>query len=157
MAKVFSIIGYGGIFSSILILILSFNIKSDLTYLTYIKVALAVLFFTLIIYSNFIEIGLKSPYSIEKRNAYTGGTYRIVRHPGFLWFLFLMILVVLIYRNRGFTLIAMSMVGMNFVLILVEDIFIFPKIFINYENYRKSIPFIIPGSNIIRRRISLKG
>ncbi|MGQ9614898.1 MAG: hypothetical protein ACUVWJ_00685 [Spirochaetota bacterium] len=157
MAKVFSIIGYGGIFSSILILILTFNIKSTLTYLIYIKVALAMLFFILIIYSNFVEIGIKSPYSINQRSAYTRGTYSIVRHPGFLWFLFLMILVILIYKNRELTVIAISMICMNLALILIEDILIFPKIFINYKDYKKSVPFIIPGLNIIRRRISLKG
>lgn len=157
MAKIFSIIGYGGIFSSILILITSFRINSNISYLTYTKVAIAVIFFIMIIYSNFIEIGIKSPYSIDQRSAYTRGTYSIVRHPGFLWFIFSMIPMILLYKNRNFTLIAMSMVVMNFVLIIIEDVFLFPKIFINYKDYRKSVPFIIPGANIIRKRLFLKG
>ncbi len=154
LARVFSIIGYSGIFSSLLILIFSYKIEGGFSPFLYPKAAGSGLFFLLLIYSDFIEIGLKSPCSAERRSAFTRGTYGIVRHPGFLWFLFSLTLLILIYKNREFTLIASSMVGMNFLLILFEDLFLFPKIFSNYADYKKCVPFIIPGFTEILKRIN---
>jgi hypothetical protein len=40
---------------------------------------------------------------------------------------------------------------MNFILVLVEDLFLFPRLFINYDAYKLKVPFIIPRLTSIAR------
>jgi protein-S-isoprenylcysteine O-methyltransferase Ste14 len=56
-----------------------------------------------------------------------------------------------LYRDLEFTIIALAITFMNFVLILIEDVFLFPKLFVNYNNYKMKVPFIIPRLRSINR------
>jgi len=150
LSAIFSIIGYTSIVSTIIFLLfsceLTYSIETGFALFTLIvKIIGAIFFFFLLLYSNFIEIGLKSPYSdSNERDALSSGSYGLVRHPGFLWLLLVLIMLVLIYKHTQFTLISMYMIAMNFILILIEDIILFPRIFNNYREYKKEVPFIIP-------------
>jgi len=157
LSAVFSIIGYGTIVSTLLFLIILHKVpyppKKDFALvLLVIKVTGALFFFLLLLYSNIIEIGLKLPYSSSnERVALDRGTYGIVRHPGFLWLTFLLILLALVYKNGSFTLFSALIICMNFLLILIEDIVIFPKLFKNYTQYKRRVPFLIPDIRKIIR------
>jgi protein-S-isoprenylcysteine O-methyltransferase Ste14 len=145
LTRLCSIIGNSCIITGLLLLLLSFKIDTVLSAVFIAKTVGAALFFMLLVYSVFIEIGIKTPYSKSNRRvALVTGTYGFVRHPGFLWFLLLMLILMSIYMNLEFSLIGLSVICMNFILILLEDIILFPKIFINYDEYKKMVPFIIP-------------
>lgn len=150
LSAIFSIIGYGAIVSTLLFLIfihkLPYPPETGFALVSLvIKSMGALFFFILLLYSNVIEIGLKSPYSKSgKRYALETGTYGLVRHPGFLWLTFLLILLSLVYKNVQFSLFSAVIIFQNFLLILVEDIVLFPKLFKNYTQYKKQVPFIIP-------------
>lgn len=144
-ALIFSIIGYTAIFSSMLFLLFSFKPKFEPMFSFILKAVMAVIFFLLLLYSLFFEIPLKNTIVGRKiRIARSEGTYGIVRHPGFLWFFFLNLSLILIYREIHFTIISASLVTMDFLLVLIEDHFIFPHIFSNYKDYKKEVPFLIP-------------
>ncbi len=151
LSAILSIIGYGGIVSTIILLFFSYeitySIETGLARVFLIgKIIGAVFFFSLLLYSNLIEIGLNIPYSNSgRRSALSSGTYGLVRHPGFLWLMFALIMLILIYKDIAFTLISICIIAMNFILILIEDTVLFPRIFDNYREYKKTVPFIIPG------------
>jgi len=152
LSRICSIIGYLSIMAGLFLLLVSYKIGNLSSLFLFMQVAGAVCFFALLVYSVFIEIGLKSPYngSIE-RDTMDKGTYGLVRHPGFLWFLIFLLILISLYRNLEFTLIALSIVFMDFILILLEDLIFFPKLFANYREYKEKVPFIIPYLRIISR------
>ncbi len=109
-------------------------------------------------YSVFIETsagvvtgaaaGLSAEQKIE-RTAISKGTYGLVRHPGFWWFLLLQISIIWLTGHKDTIIIAAVLVSMNFFLILMEDRWIFPLIFSNYDEYKQQVPMVLPR---IRRR-----
>jgi len=101
---------------------------------------------TLLIYSLFVETAAGAPDSAGNiRTAVTDGTYSLSRHPGFLWFLCLQISINWLCGRVEVIIIGVTLSIMDYVLIVLEDIWIFPRLFSNYEEYKKSVPMIIPG------------
>ena len=98
-----------------------------------------------LIYILFIEIPLSPQFrKTKKREVISHGSYSIVRHPGFYPFLFLLISLSLITGNRVFIINAVYLVFLDFLLILIEDLIIFPRIFSNYRDYKKKVSFLLP-------------
>jgi len=152
LMRICSIIGYSLVFFSEIYLLLSFKIVYYLPIYLLIKIFFGIIFLILLIYSLFIEIHIKAPSMLNnKRFAISTGTYRLVRHPGFLWFFFLQIILISIYKNKSFIIISLTILFMDLVLIIVEDYIVFPKIFINYREYKKTTPMLIPHFNLLNR------
>lgn len=95
----------------------------------------------LLIYSVLVEIPLKSNKS---GSLYTGGTYTICRHPGFLWFSFFNVSASLFFWYTPITLVLAGYTLCNFALVTLEDRVLFPKMFPQYGEYKKTTPFLIP-------------
>jgi protein-S-isoprenylcysteine O-methyltransferase Ste14 len=94
-----------------------------------------------LIYSVLLEIPLKSDKS---GSLYTGGTYTICRHPGFLWFSFFNVSASLFFWYTPITLVLAGYTLCNFALVTIEDRVLFPKMFPQYGEYKKTTPFLIP-------------
>ncbi len=106
---------------------------------------LSFLFSGLLVYSVMIEIPLyKKKCNLKGDEALMKGTYGFCRHPGFIWFLLLMPSLYLVHRNVLYATVSLYMTFLDFILILVEDKFFFPRIFSNYSEYRAKVPFLIP-------------
>lgn len=94
----------------------------------------------------FLEIGMeRRKRGLPQGKAVRTGSYGLCRHPGF-WCLSL--LVLFLSLRGGFTsnlLLASTLVGLDFLLILVQDLYSFPKVFADYEAYKKQVPFLLPG------------
>lgn len=111
----------------------------------------AAVFFLLLIYTLFFAIPFKETYMTEQseRKAYTEGIYALCRHPGVLWFAgFYASLACITGGNMWVLTIVLT--GLNFLYILFQDIWTFPRIFSNYEEYQKSTPFLLPDRKSIR-------
>lgn len=72
------------------------------------------------------------------------GVYGLCRHPGF-WMLTLIYLFLWLFFNSqamkaGFILYTVC----NFIYILIQDKYIFPQYITGYDEYKKSVPFLIP-------------
>ena len=93
----------------------------------------------LLIYSVFIEIPLASD---RPGQLFQGGTYRISRHPGFLWYTGINILVALYFMDAGIAALCAGLTACNLLLITIEDLILFPKMFEEYETYKKHTPFL---------------
>ena len=95
----------------------------------------------LLIYSVLLEIPLKSN---KDGGLYTGGTYKICRHPGFLWFSFFNVSASLFFWYTPITLLLVGYTLCNLALVTLEDRVLFPKMFPQYGEYKKTTPFLIP-------------
>ena len=141
----FSIIGYGGVAGSVLMQIILYEPAPAPASLKTLLIILAHGALLLLLYSLFLEIPLSEPFRQQKeRQAIRHGTYGIVRHPGFLWFLAGELALWGLYREPEFALSALLLVIMNFLLVLLEDRVIFPRLLSNYEEYQKAVPLLIP-------------
>lgn len=105
-----------------------------------ILIVLILLCTTGLIYSVFIELYLYAP---RDGRAYTKGTYGFSRHPGFIWYTSINLLAALYFMKPDITLLCASLVVCNLVLITVEDMVMFPRMFDDYDQYREKTPFIL--------------
>ena len=101
--------------------------------------AMISVFAILLIYSVFVETSLFSPRPGE---LYTKGTYGFSRHPGFLWYTIINLLVAEFLWNFRIMLQCLVCILCNFVLKLFEDTIIFPKIFPGYDKYKRQTPMV---------------
>ena len=109
-------------------------------------------FLALLIYTLFFAIPFDETYVEESRGrmACREGVYALCRHPGVLWFagLFLCLWGVTGDRVRG--IYFLSMILWNLLYVVFQDIATFPRTFINYGEYKKTTPFILPDRKSIR-------
>lgn len=112
---------------------------------------LAVLFLLLTLYSLFLAIPFAASYAFpgQLRPVHTHGVYTLCRHPGVLFFIPMNIIL---FAAFGFPVYAAFLYCiLNILLVLFEDIFVFPKLLSGYDLYKKSTPFLIPNGASIRR------
>jgi protein-S-isoprenylcysteine O-methyltransferase Ste14 len=112
-----------------------------------------VVFALLLIYSLFIEIPLRSTYIDGGADArlVTTGTYALSRHPGVLWFAGLVMSMLLINPSKTTLLAGVAWLSADILLVLVEDIYFFPRMFPTYSTYQSSTPFLLPNRRSLRR------
>ncbi len=110
------------------------------SYSAWIVFPLVGVFALLLIYSVMIETAL---FSGSTGKLYQKGTYKISRHPGFIWYTIINVLVSIYYWNYRITMLFMGLTLCNLILIVVEDRIFFPEMFSEYEEYRKNTPFFL--------------
>ena len=112
----------------------------------------AVLFLVLLIYTLFFALPFEETYCEENklRAAYTEGVYGLCRHPGVLWFAgaFLCMWGMLGGLRQG--IYFGLMIFWNYLYIIFQDLWTFPRTFFNYNEYQKTTPFLIPNRESIR-------
>ena len=107
--------------------------------------ALSAVFSGLLLFSVCFEIPFaKNGAGAPKNKAYAKGTYGFSRHPGFLWFAALQCALWPVHRDGGSLWLSAWMILLDFLLICLEDRFLFPRIFVDYREYRKKVPFLLP-------------
>lgn len=112
---------------------------------------LAILFLLLTIHSLFLAIPFAASYAYpgQLRPVHTRGVYALCRHPGVLFFIPMNIIL---FAAFGFPVYAAFVYCvLNILLVLFEDIIVFPKLLSGYDLYKKSTPFLIPNGESIRR------
>ena len=106
----------------------------------------AILSALLLIWSVFLEFSwVRRKRKLAPEATVDSGTYGLCRHPGFWWLSFLVIFLNLLRGVRLYSIATILMIALDFVLVFVQDRYIFPRILPGYEEYRKRVPFLIPG------------
>ena len=113
-------------------------------------IPLFILFIGLLIYSVLLEFLLSSE---KPGNLYTKGTYSFSRHPGFLWYTAINVLIGVYFWDYRIALLCAGFTLCNLILIIVEDLVFFPKMFPHYSEYRKQTPFFLSLQKKSNRRI----
>lgn len=110
-----------------------------------------IIFGCLLFYSLFFEVGVMSTYGKNnKPSLVTKGTYGLVRHPGVIWLLIVFINLYFIFGNELIIYTGITWTLVNVVYVYIQEKFIFEKIFIEYKEYKKVTPMIIPTFNSIK-------
>lgn len=102
--------------------------------------------FALLLWSVFFELALAGRKGkIKPGEIYSGGSYGLCRHPGFWWFCLLAASLGILrgFRENFFTIFLM--IGLDLLLIFIQDRYTFPKVFHGYCEYKKNVPFLFPG------------
>jgi protein-S-isoprenylcysteine O-methyltransferase Ste14 len=102
---------------------------------------LVLMFISLVLtlYSVLLEIPLHGNGTL-----YTKGTYSLCRHPGFLWYSFFTLLTATYFWYAPLAWVCLGFICCNFALITLEDVVLFPKMFPQYKDYKKTTRFLIP-------------
>ena len=145
IAQSFFMIGSVFLVISTLNIFILYHIKS------YIMLGLSFLFFILLMYTLFFALPFDETYCQDnhQRLAYTKGVYALCRHPGVLWFSFMYILLTFAFKE-SMIVYTIIMITYNLIYILLQDFLIFPRTFSNYNEYKKTTPFLIPRIHHIR-------
>lgn len=104
----------------------------------------AILFLGLLIYTLFFALPFDETYARqEAHKTYRYGVYALCRHPGFWWMFFFYLMLVLSYRTAELWWVFIIFNTMNFMYIIIQDCYSFPKLFTDYGEYKKTVPFLL--------------
>jgi len=107
--------------------------------------AIALVSAILLVWSVFFEISFhRKRLGLDLRETVKSGSYGLCRHPGFWWFS-VFSLSVAILRGLDLYFFTISlMIGLDLLLIVIQDKYAFPRLFSGYDAYRKEVPFLFP-------------
>lgn len=113
----------------------------------------------LLIYSLFIELPFLSTHTGkgEPQALITGGTYALTRHPGLLWFGLFMLSLLLASRSKELLLGAPVWFSLDLLWVILQDRFIFVKLFRNYHLYQHQTPMLFPSFSSLKRCVATLG
>ena len=125
---------------------------SRLNYLFLIPAAISLL---AAVYSLFFALPADKTYSAESgRRLIDRGVYALCRHPGVLplslTFFFFWLSFQKAFMFNAFILWSAA----NLLLVAAEDRYIFPKLFEDYEDYKRRVPFLMPTKESLRQCIA---
>lgn len=115
-------------------------------------VFLGLLFCGLLIYTLFFCFDADEAYLQVNhlRQAYTKGMYALCRHPGVIWFILGFFCLYGMFPTKQTLIYVLLMSSYNILYVILQDLFIFPRTFINYGEYKKQAPFLFPNKKSIR-------
>lgn len=108
----------------------------------------AVLCLGALIYCLFFALPFESTYmeQSDQHKVCDQGVYALCRHPG-IWCFFAayLFLGLSMLPNRTMLVHGMLYSGLNLIYAWFQDRVTFPKTFIDYDEYRRAVPFLIPN------------
>lgn len=112
--------------------------------------ALAALFLALEVYTLFFALPVEASYARpgEKRSVCTTGVYALCRHPGVLWFAGL---YGCLWLAAGLPVWEAALYSaLDVLLVIFEDLCVFPARLEGYDAYRAQTPFLLPNGQSMR-------
>jgi protein-S-isoprenylcysteine O-methyltransferase Ste14 len=101
----------------------------------------------LLIHSLFISLPFRRTYvdtGVGDKLVRTG-LYALVRHPGIMWFPLFMLSLIPISRSSLLLIAAPLFIALDIVLVVIQDKFIFGRMFHGYDSYRRETPMLLPN------------
>ena len=113
---------------------------------------LSVIFLALLIYTLFFALPFEETYvAQEAHKTYDIKMYALCRHPGVLWFAGFYICLWLAFGTKPLLVMAIWFSLLNFCYVILQDLYTFPKVFSDYMDYKKRVPFLIPNGKSMKR------
>jgi protein-S-isoprenylcysteine O-methyltransferase Ste14 len=115
--------------------------------------SLAALFLILLIYTLFMAIPFKETYikAGNKPAVCESGVYALCRHPGVLWFTGFYFFTWLALPSPLLLAAAAIFSILNIVYVIFQDRWTFMLAFENYNEYKRTTPFLIPNLGSIKK------
>ena len=106
----------------------------------------------LLIHSLFMSLPFRKTYVNDGvgERLVTTGLYALVRHPGVIWFTMLMLALIPVTGSRLMLIAAPLFIGLDILLVFLQDKYIFGRMFSDYAAYRRTTPMLIPNRRSIR-------
>lgn len=98
----------------------------------------------MVLRSTILEIPHKKIAAGDERKLIDTGSYAITRHPGFMWYFIMCATTVTLYRDPNVALLAASLLAMELIVVVLEDRWIFPRLFPGYREYQDRVPMLFP-------------
>jgi protein-S-isoprenylcysteine O-methyltransferase Ste14 len=138
---------------STLLFRINFNLKNILL------LFLSLVFFILLIYTLFFSLPFNETYVDEDktRQVVRTGMYSLSRHIGVLWFIFMYICLIIVFKDHTFTIFALISCLMNLIYIVFQDNYSFLKLFDDYQEYKEEVSFLIPTINSLKKFVTERG
>jgi protein-S-isoprenylcysteine O-methyltransferase Ste14 len=114
---------------------------------------LAIIFMMLLIYTLFFAIPFEDTYikSSTPPKTCTIGFYALSSHPGVLWFVGFYFSLWLAFSGALLLTAGILFSLFNLFYIILQDRWIFMKVFPDYGEYKKNTPFLIPNRQSFSR------
>ena len=136
---------YSVIQSDVLSLMKHFGGKEVLALIALILSAIA------LVYALFFALPFSDTYvQSDELPLVNKGLYGTCRHPGFWMFLLFYFFLALLFSSVPLAYCFALYNTCNFVYIVIQDIFIFPQYIRGYNDYKKTVPFLVPTRASIR-------
>ena len=104
-----------------------------------------------LIYVLFFALPFENTYvQSSKLPLVNKGVYTSCRHPGFWPFVFFYLFLALLFSSNQLFWCFIVFSICNFLYIVIQDKFIFPKYIEGYLQYKKTVPFLIPTKESIK-------
>jgi len=106
----------------------------------------------LLFYSLFINLPFRRTYitkGVGKKLVKTQ-FYALVRHPGVMWFILLMVSLILVSRSSLLLIAAPIFIVLDVGLVVMQDRVFFVRMFAGYRRYQMETPMLVPNKNSIR-------
>jgi protein-S-isoprenylcysteine O-methyltransferase Ste14 len=106
----------------------------------------------LLMHSLFINLPFRKTYistGVGDKLVVTG-LYALVRHPGVHWLAITLLSLVLVSGSRLLLIASPILILVDILLVIIQDKFVFGRMFPGYDRYRKETPMLLPN----RRSIS---
>ena len=98
-----------------------------------------------LIYALFFALPFEDTYKDSKSlPLVSGGIYGLCRHPGFWPFLLMYVFLWLSFGGEPLLWAMLVFPLCNLIYIIIQDKYIFPLYIAGYDDYKKSVPFLIP-------------
>lgn len=139
--------GFAILILSLIKLCLQSNTLSIPVYLNWVGWFLLAVSVVMIMFALFINLPFRKTYistGVGDKLIKTG-LYALVRHPGVYWATFLFFSLVLISNSRLMLIAAPIFTVLNIALVIVQDKYLFPKMFKGYDKYQQETPMLVPN------------
>lgn len=120
--------------------------------LSILGVAISLIGFIFLIYALFFALPFKETYirESEKRKVYNRGIYAMSRHPGVLFYIIFYLGLSIIQPTAVIIGTYTIWCLLNIGYIIFQDLWTFPRTFVDYREYRRNTPFLIPTIKSIK-------
>lgn len=154
--KFFFLLGTIILILSTLSLIYYHLIKIEFTMLKILVGFIIILTFSTLLHTLFVILPFKATYYIqyERRLIYKDKLYKLNRHPGVIWFNFTFVFLMILLNSKVIVVYSLVAIVSNIIYVTVQDIYIYPKLFIDYDEYKNEVPFLIPTKESIMNTIN---
>ncbi len=101
----------------------------------------------LLVYALFVNLPFHRTYVAAGTSdkLITTGMYALVRHPGFYWFAIIMLSLVLVSGSKMMLIGAIIWTSADILMIVIQDKFVFTRMFIGYAKYQQETPMLVPN------------